>query len=119
MTGGIFTEADVISRYTKEQQVEDGQAVEVPADLREQYAIKAPVYVTIGLWGDVEHVTPEVTTANLRRLLIAASQAFRSGDPTDMMRTDIQYSRLPDLRTFTVWGVIDGDGVTLMHPSEY
>lgn len=114
-----------ISVYTAEQAVEDGVLVSVPADLLPFAAVKAPVYITIGLWGDVEYGgsddpdrNAEVTRRNIINLLRAASLSFRAGDTTDMMRNDIKYVR-SDGRTVTVWGAIDGDGVTLMYPSDY
>lgn len=108
-----------ISVYTKAQAVEDGQQVEVPEDARRAAGILTPAYITVGLWGDVEHVEEGVTRRNLYGLLMAVRNAFLAGDPEDGMRTDVQYTRQPDGRTFTVWAVIDGDGLTIMHPAEY
>lgn len=109
----------VISEYTVEDAVEDGDLVKVEdAALLASLNIKGNVYITIGLWGDVEHAEPDLTAQNMHALLGAASYAFRRGDPEDLMRTDIRYVR-SDGRPITVWGVIDGAGVTLMTPSEY
>jgi hypothetical protein len=47
-----------------------------------------------------------------------ARLAFSCGDPQDMMRTNIRVI-LRGHGTVTVWGVIDGAGLTLMLPEDY
>lgn len=110
-----FEDADIISRYSKAQAVEDGEQVAVPQDILTALNVSLPVYVTISLFhgyvsaGDDE----DGTNVNLYRLVRAASVAFRAGDTSDMMRTNIAFDEV------TVWGVIDGDGVTLMLPTDW
>lgn len=114
MTAEAFDWGEPIYVYSKADAVADGSQVEVPADIRTALNVKAPVYVTIALWHPhVQTDDPDVTSANAYRLVRAASDAFRAGDTSDMMRTNIVFDGV------TVWGVIDGDGVTLMLPEDY
>lgn len=114
MTAG-FEWGEPISVYTKAQAVEDGQQVAVPQDILDMLDVRAQVYLTSNLYfghivaGDDDAATHH----NLWTLVRAASVAFRAGDTSDMMRTNIVIDGV------TVWGVIDGDGVTLMLPEDY
>ena len=47
-----------------------------------------------------------------------ARYAFSGGDREDTMRTNIRVT-LKGHGTVTVWGVIDGAGLTLMLPGDY
>lgn len=55
-TDTLFTEADIISIYTRAQAIEDGQQVKLEGEqaamARRLY--KYPVYLTTGVWGLVE-----------------------------------------------------------------
>lgn len=115
-----------ISVYTKAQAVEDGDAVEVPENIAREAGFKVPVYLTIGAHAEVE--VPESVeseqdyTGRLWDLLYLTAHAFRAGPSDDRLRTNIKviFRNAPgrdDLVTF--WAGIDGDGVTIMLPSEY
>lgn len=107
----------VISHYGPEQAIEDGMLVEVPAHVRNCHAIHARTFITSNLWRLIEDENEHVQDGNLSMLLIEASRSFRSGDTSDMMRTDIRGTFV--VPWVTVWGVIDGAGVTLMLPEDY
>lgn len=111
---------EVISTYTKAQAVEDGQQVKVEDQpLLDALGIKGDVYITSTLWLSVDTDDEYTRVQNLAGLLGAASYSFRRGDPMDLMRTDILYVPGDGGVGIRVWGVIDGDGVTLMLPEDY
>lgn len=108
---------EVVYTYTAEEAIEDGVLVEVPAATRERFAIRARTLVTANLWQLIEDPDEDVQDGNLSMLLAEASRSFRAGDTSDMMRTDIRGTFV--VPWVTVWGVIDGAGVTLMLPEDY
>ena len=103
--------------YTAEQAVEDGALVRVPAELS-----RAPIYLSRALFEKVEVPTGMEGTQDLMGRMADVVQmarlAFSGGDPQDMMRTNIRVI-LRGHGTVTVWGVIDGAGLTLMLPEDY
>lgn len=54
----MFTEADIISVYTRAQAIEDGVLVDVSGMAREA-GFKWPVAVTAGVWAMIENIPPK------------------------------------------------------------
>jgi hypothetical protein len=106
-----------IYAYTAEQAEQDGALVRVPAELSQQ-----PIYLTRALFELVEVPAGMEETQDLmgRMADVAhmARLAFSGGDQSDRMRTNIRVI-LRGHGTVTVWGVIDGAGLTLMLPEDY
>lgn len=55
---GFWDNAEIISRYTREQALEDGVLIDV-TELAKEAGIKFPVAFTAGLWHDVAENIPE------------------------------------------------------------
>jgi hypothetical protein len=127
----LFAGAEVISQYTAEQAVEDGMLVLVPGSVSRRVSngvygndlcFGAAVLVTSHLWDSYIYDDADTDTlnlANVEALLRSAFQSFKDGDPLDLMRTDIRIASTDGEEVVTVWGVIDGAGLTLMLPEDY
>jgi len=119
---GLFDDAEVISVYSAAQAVDDGFLVQVEGRISrsESNAVYGndlcfamPVYITTNLFTRIEREDPTEQEVRTRLLLNAAFTDFKNGDPTDLMRTSI------DFEGERVWGVIDGAGLTVMLPEDY
>jgi hypothetical protein len=112
---GVFGEP--IHAYTAERAEQDGALVRVPAELS-----RAPIYLSRALFEKVEVPAGMEGTQDLMGRMAdvvhMARLAFSGGDPQDTMRTNIGVV-LRGHGTVTVWGVIDGAGLTLMLPEDY
>jgi hypothetical protein len=106
-----------IHAYTAEQAEQDGALVRVPAELS-----RAPIYLSRALFEKVEVPAgmegTQDLTGRMADVVHMARLAFSGGDPQDTMRTNIRVV-LQGHGTVTVWGVIDGAGLTLMLPEDY
>ena len=112
---GVFGEP--IYAYTAEQAEQDGALVRVPPELS-----RAPIYLSRALFEKVEVPAgmegTQDLTGRMADVVQMARLAFSGGDPQDTMRTNIRVI-LQGHGTVTVWGVIDGAGLTLMLPEDY
>ena len=114
MTAQGFDWGEPITVYSKAQAVEDGDQLAVPQNILDMLDVRAQVYLTANLYyGHIDAGDDAATHHNLWTLVRVASAAFRAGDTSDMMRTNIVIDGV------TVWGIIDGDGCTLMLPEDY
>jgi hypothetical protein len=106
-----------IYTYTAEQAEEDGELVRVPAELS-----KAPIYLSRALFEKIEVPAgmegSQDLIGRMADVVNMARYAFSGGDREDTMRTNIRVT-LKGHGTVTVWGVIDGAGLTLMLPGDY
>jgi hypothetical protein len=112
---GVFGEP--IYAYTAEQAEQDGALVRVPPELS-----RAPIYLSRALFEKVEVPAgmegAQDLMGRMADVVQMARLAFSGGDPQDTMRTNIRVI-LQGHGTVTVWGVIDGAGLTLMLPEDY
>ncbi|MBA3875555.1 MAG: hypothetical protein C0498_01240 [Anaerolinea sp.] len=117
---------ELVYAHTADRAVRDGLLVRVPDHMAKEAGFKVPVLLTAALNREVE--VPEGMeglqdyTGRLWDVLWIASYCFRSGDPGDRMRTNIKVlfaNRPCQADLVTIWGVIDGAGLTLMLPSDY
>ena len=112
---GVFGEP--IHAYTAEQAEEDGALVRVPAELS-----RSPIYLSRALFDKVKVPAGMEGTQDLMGRMAdvvnIARLAFSGGDREDTMRTNIRVI-LRGHGTVTVWGVMDGAGLTLMLPEDY
>ena len=60
-TTNLFSDADVISRYTRADAIADGVLVETPEQIRQEAGWKIPVALTIAAWVDCVAWTSEDT----------------------------------------------------------
>ncbi len=87
-TGGLFTDADVIHRYSRAQAIEDGVLVDVSETAREA-GIVFPVAVTQTVWSDCCEWT-EADTKRSRSLACGQSTRGRLWDIVNLARFAIK-----------------------------
>ena len=115
-----------VATYIADQAVYDGMLVRVPGHMAKEAGFRVPVFLTAALNREVDVPAGmegcQDYTGRLWDLLWIAGGAFRLGDRSDRMRTNIKvlFANAPGRTDLvTVWGVIDGAGLTLMLPTDY
>ena len=63
---GFWSDAEIISAYTRADALRDGVLVAVPGDLARELGIRVPVAVTTGVWGAVTSPRPISPTCPAR-----------------------------------------------------
>lgn len=104
----MFTDSDVISTYTREQAIEDGQLVR--ADEAALAGWDIPVVITIGIAVDFEGDD----LADLLRDMWRRVQKLRAADPDEYL------FELPkdEHRGSRVWCAVEDGVATVMYPEE-
>jgi hypothetical protein len=129
--GGFFEEADVVSRYTREQAIADGVLVDVTewASATKGFhgGFTCPVALTAALWAAVEAIPRSLRGAASVRgrahdvlwmASLALRGAFARGD--DRARFEVLLPRAETRqRLQRLYAVADGDGVTLGFPEDF
>jgi hypothetical protein len=124
--GGVWADAEIISAYTRDQAIEDGELVDVTewasADKGFLGGFTCPVAFTRALW-DLVEVQPKSrksgdTRGRAHDVLFMCSLAVRAvlrrGD------TDTAYFRvIIGNRKRQLRATIDGDGVTIGFPEDF
>ena len=118
---------DVISSYTREDALEDGQLVDV-SKMAAEAGFRLPVAVTVGVWSDIskgieEGTAPAGQSIEGRQwdVLHMAMLAARSNSTESMIKFKVIIGRT----THTYWGIISGEGqggsavLTIMRPEDY
>ena len=122
----VFTEADIISTYTRAEAIEDGVLIDVTETAKEA-GIKVPTAVTAAVWSEV--ITPDET-----RRSQGQSEEGRLWDVLNILRYTAQRSKESTLTFYvlvkdqrlhkahlksTIAGGDDGEPViTIMLPNE-
>ena len=117
---------DFISKYTREQAIDDGQLVNV-SDTKEakEAGFRVPVCLTVGVWGYVQ-VPGDLAgvqdqTGRLWDTLFLASIAFKGAADKYLVPFTVSYLAGKDRReTVTMWLCFNEyEGFTIMLPEEY
>ncbi len=113
---------NIISRYTRENAIDDGVLVDVTEQAKET-GIRLPTVITDHLQQVLEDI-PETSAGQDYRgrlhdvlwmtfLKLRAIQATRDDDFPALIDVII------DARKQTLWAVVDGEGLTIMFPEDY
>jgi len=98
----MFSEDDIIYRYTKEDAIADGQQARIGSDKGRT------IYITSTILADYEDENKRET------LMQKVLESLDKPDPEDT-----NYLKLRVIEKGKIWAVEDGDGITIMHPSDY
>lgn len=83
----LFTDADIIHRYTRAQAIDDGVLAEIPAALAQQAGFLCPIAMTATAYGDVAewpaNEPGQDTTGRLWDVLMAFKIAARHAGDSD------------------------------------
>ncbi|HWH58434.1 MAG TPA: DUF6573 family protein [Terriglobales bacterium] len=119
-----FEDFTVISRYTRQQAIEDGVLVDVSAQARET-GILLPTVLTDHL----QHVLEEIPAEShgqdyrgrLHDVLWMTFLKLKSFGQKKLTEIDFpaEVQVIIDGRTQRLWVVVDGDGLTIMYPEDY
>jgi hypothetical protein len=113
---------NIISRYTRENAIDDGVLVDVTEQAKET-GIRVPTVITGHLHQALEEI-PETSAGQDYRgrlhdvlwmtfLKLKVMQATRNDDFPALVDVII------DSQKQTLWAVVDGDGLTIMFPEDY
>jgi hypothetical protein len=113
---------NIISRYTRENAIDDGVLVDVTEQAKET-GIRVPTVITSHLHQVLEDI-PETSAGQDYRgrlhdvlwmtfLKLKAMQSSRSDD------FPVQLDVIIDGQKQTLWAFVDGDGLTIMFPEDY
>ena len=119
-----FEDFTVISRYTRQQAIEDGVLVDVSAQAHET-GILLPTVLTDHLQQVLEDIPAESWGQDYRGRLhdvlwmtLLKLKSFGQKKLTEIdFPAEVQV--IIDGRTQRLWMVVDGDGLTLMYPEDY
>ncbi len=114
----------VVSRYTREQAIEDGMLADVTAQARET-GILLPTVITDHLHNVLEEIPPESVGQDYRGRLhdvlwmtFLKLKSFGSKKLSEVeFPADVEV--IIDGKIRRLWIVIDGDGLTIMYPEDY
>ena len=128
----MFSENDIVSRYTRAQAIEDGELIDVTETAKEA-GFKWPVAITQNLWAS--WIVPSEKAKNygqdeqgrLWDVLSMLRVAIRASDDGEHITYRVIFQNGPGTRnrhTITLWGICgpgdDGEPViTIMLPEDY
>jgi hypothetical protein len=107
MIGGV--EWPIISSYTQEQAIDDGVLVYV-GDVICQSGKKVRVVFTRALFDDGGYEDKE------KRLALVKTSVEMLNKPDE---EDTEYMKLRVIEKDNIWAIADGNGITILHPSDY
>ena len=105
----MFSDEDIIFKYTKQDAVNDGVIIELG-----QYG-KLPVYVTRNCFDTVGLKDPVIC----RGIVLEAIDALSKPDPEDDDYRSMRVIHKEDADCDSIWVIHDGEGITIMFPEDY
>src|ERR1044071_8882099 len=112
----------IISRYTRENAIEDGVLVDITEQARET-GILLPTVITVHLRGVLEDIPAKSAgqdwRGRLHDVLWMTFLKLRSMQKNQEEEFPAEVNVIIDGVMQTLWAVIDGDGLTIMYPEDY
>lgn len=114
----------VISRYTREQAIDDGVLVDVTVQATET-GILLPTVITDHLHNALEEIPADSAgqdyRGRLHDVLWMTFLKLRSFGSKKLSEVEFpaEVKVIIDGRTHALWIVVDGDGLTIMYPEDY
>lgn len=120
----LFEDFTVISRYTRQQAIEDGVLVDVSTQARET-GILLPTVLTDHLQQVLEDIPTKSCgqdyRGRLHDVLWMTFLKLKSFGQKKLTEIDFpaEVQVIIDGQTQRLWMVVDGDGMTIMYPEDY
>lgn len=107
---------EVVSTYTRQEAIDDGTLVQLLPEVQRQFGLRLPTVITSALHQTLLAAGDDAYLGRLTSLLVTYGQVARAARPGEWF---LSFSvRLGD-EDVKLFAVVDGDGLTLMHPEDY